>query len=62
MLSIEFFGIGVVVVVVVCGCVQTPGCGVLAEGEPNLCANVGAGNAHGANDPFGTGRQTNELK
>ena len=36
------------------GC-KTPGCGKLLPGEPNLCAKVGAGNAHGATDPFGTG-------
>jgi hypothetical protein len=36
------------------GC-KTPGCGVVHEGEPNKCAKVGAGNAHGATDPFGTG-------
>eukprot|EP01052_Picozoa_sp_SAG31_P022595 SAG31_NODE_1804_length_7234_cov_3.340855_2_plen_191_part_00 len=34
---------------------QTPGCGVVMPGEPYKCAKVGAGNAHGATDPFGTG-------
>ena len=36
------------------GC-KTPGCGALHPGEPDVCAKVGAGNAHGATDPFGTG-------
>ena len=36
------------------GC-KTPGCGTLVPGEPDKCAKVGAGNAHGATDPFGTG-------
>ena len=33
------------------GC-KTPGCGEIVEGEPKVCAKVGAGNAHGATDPF----------
>ena len=39
------------------GC-KTPGCTLpehYNEGEPRVCAKVGAGNAHGATDPFGTG-------
>jgi hypothetical protein len=40
------------------GC-KTPGCGALLNGEPDLCAKVGAGNAHGATDPFGTGEPFN---
>ena len=39
------------------GC-KTPGCTApehLAPGEARVCAKVGAGNAHGATDPFGTG-------
>ena len=40
------------------GC-KTPSCGALAANEPNLCARVGAGNAHGATDPTGTGEPFN---
>lgn len=39
------------------GC-KTPGCTRsedLTPNEPRVCAKVGAGNAHGATDPFGTG-------
>ena len=39
------------------GC-KTPGCTRpedLTPNEARVCAKVGAGNAHGATDPFGTG-------
>ena len=38
---------------------KTPACGTVKPGEPQLCARVGAGNAHGAVDPDGTGEPFN---
>jgi hypothetical protein len=42
------------------GC-KTPACSAAPpqHGEPNVCAKVGAGNAHGATDPTGTGEPWN---